>query len=587
MKSVLLASAPPVFVLVSAHLLQRLAGIVLPTWLLVIAAVCSTPFMSAFRIWARHWKISREAKRMGAKLLPNWEGKSIGNFDILQTLMQDFRAGYVAEHFAKTTDVLGPTYLMELLWDPTVVTSDPAVIKTVLATDFPNYVKGDFFRSYMYSVLGTGVFNADGDMWKFHRTMTRPFFTRERIGHFEMFDRHTNKALQMIKERFRAGHPLDFQDLVSRFTLDSATEFLFGTCVNSLDSALPYPHNASSPAKASTSTTASAEAFAAAFNSAQHVISERGRTGWIWPLFEIFKDKSAEHMRVVDNFLEPVLKEALTKKERRIREETKEKDETEDETLLDHLVKFTSDPVVLHDETLNILIAGRDTTASTLTFAVYLLTQHPEVLRRLRQEVLSKVGPTRMPTYEDIRELKYLRAVLNETLRLYPPVPVNVRYTVDATTLPNTDPLGKPYYVPANTAVAYSVFVMHRRPEYWGPDAEQFDPDRFLDERVNKYLTANPFIFLPFNAGPRICLGQQFAYNESSFFLIKLLQHFSEMSLDTEAQPADSRPPADWAKDSGRKGMEQLIPRVHLTMYSKGGMWMRMQEATYDETDDA
>lgn len=93
------------------------------------------------------------------------------------------------------------------------------------------------------------------------------------------------------------------------------------------------------------SNTASAEAFAAAFNEAQHVISDRGRTGWIWPLFEIFKDKSAEHMKVVDAFLEPILKEALSKKERRLPDgkDTKENDETdEDETLLDHLVKFTS-----------------------------------------------------------------------------------------------------------------------------------------------------------------------------------------------------------------------------------------------------
>ena len=71
---------------------------------------------------------------------------------------------------------------------------------------------------------------------------------------------------------------------------------------------------------------------------------------------------------------------------------------------------------------MNILLAGRDTTACTLTFGVYMLTEHPDVLRRLREEILSRVGPTNPPALEDIREMKYLRAFINETLRLYPPV---------------------------------------------------------------------------------------------------------------------------------------------------------------------
>ena len=80
------------------------------------------------------------------------------------------------------------------------------------------------------------------------------------------------------------------------------------------------------------------------------------------------------------------------------------------------------DYAIIRDETLNILLAGRDTTACTLTFAVYRLAEHPDILKRLREEILSVVGPTRRPTYEDIRNMKYLRAVINETLRMYPPV---------------------------------------------------------------------------------------------------------------------------------------------------------------------
>lgn len=116
-----------------------------------------------------------------------------------------------------------------------------------------------------------------------------------------------------------------------------------------------------------------------------------------------------------------------------------------------------------------------------------------------------------------------------------------------------------------------------------------FDPDRFLDERVHKYITPNPFIFTPFNAGPRICLGQQvlitrflwwndlltlilssqFAYQESSFFLVRLMQQFTNFRLAPDAQPADSKPPASWAACGGRKGIEKVMPSLHLTMSVK------------------
>lgn len=96
--------------------------------------------------------------------------------------------------------------------------------------------------------------------------------------------------------------------------------------------------------------------------------------------------------------------------------------------------------------------------------------------------------------------------------------------------------------------------------------AEDFDPDRFLDERSER-LVANPSMFLPFNAGPRICLGQQFAYNEMSFFIIRLLQNFSSMSLQLDCQDPATLPPKEWAQCPGRKGIEKIFPKAHLSSY--------------------
>jgi cytochrome P450 len=97
----------------------------------------------------------------------------------------------------------------------------------------------------------------------------------------------------------------------------------------------------------------------------------------------------------------------------------------------------------------------------------------------------------------------------------------------------------------------------------------KFDPDRFLDERLHKYLTPHPFIFCPFNAGPRICLGQQFAYHEATFYLVRLLQQFTGFILDQETNIS---PPGEWAfyKNGGtRKSVERIHPMGHLTMYIK------------------
>jgi len=286
----------------------------------------------------------------------------------------------------------------------------------------------------------------------------------------------------------------------------------------------------------------------------------------------------------VHNFIDPIVAQAIKRKRDAEVDSTGLEKDRDDETLLENLVNSTEDPITLRDEIMSLLVAGRDTTASTLTFTVYMLAEHPEVLRRLRQEILEKIGPQRRPTYDDIKNMKFLKAVINETLRLYPVVPFNARTSKNATTWPNKTPGGKPLYIPANTRTPYIVFMMHRRKDLWGPDALEFDPDRFLDERLHKYLTPNPFIFLPFNAGPRICLGQQFAYHEASFFLVRLLQNFSAISLASDAQPLDSRPPADWAEDKeGRKGKEKIRPRNHLTMYVQGGLWVTMQEAKAGE----
>ncbi|KAJ6553127.1 cytochrome P450 [Mycena capillaripes] len=271
-------------------------------------------------------------------------------------------------------------------------------------------------------------------------------------------------------------------------------------------------------------------------------------------------------MGIVRGFLDPILKEAVAKK--------RAAGATDGEKKMSWAT--ASDAIPLQ-------------TASLLTFTTYMLAEHPKVLTKLRDEILRAVGPAQRPTYDNFRDMKYLRAVLNETLRLYSPVPFNVRTTVHPTLFCSSKG-GPPLYIPAADVHAQNTVCHHpHAPAHGpvGPDALEFDPQRLLDERLHKYLTPNPFIFLPFNAGPRICLGQQFAYHEASFFLVRLLQTFSSVSLALDAQPPAARPPAAWKTDdkSGSKAHEKIRPRSHSTMFVYGGLWVRMEEADTAETE--
>ncbi|KAJ6577650.1 cytochrome P450 [Mycena capillaripes] len=537
-------------------LCERLGG---PPWAAIVLAIASLPLYTFISIVLRDWRNRRAAAALGARLVPVVKGNSIGSIDILKQMQYNRAHGYPADGLREAIDELGPTVNFNVLWMDTILTTSPEHIKLILSTDFDNYVKGERFKYGMRSVLGTGVFNSDSDQWKFHRQMTRPYFARDRISHFEIFSRHADDVVSLLRQRMKAGYAVDFQDLIGRFTMDSASEFLFNSCVHSLKANLPYPYNIAFPPPQSNSPEAQAAIkFTDAFSDAMVAISKREVLGRIWPLFEIFGDKTAEPMHAIS--------------------EAKEKNDYDDElSLLDDLLNTTSDPRVLKDEMLNMLLAGRDTTMHTLTVVIYFFTMYPDVCARAREEVLAHVGPSRSPTYDDIKDMKYLRAVINETMRLYPSVPFNVRENIKAVTWPSADPNEKPLYIPAGSKLPYSIFIMHRRKDLWGPDAEEFSPDRFLDERLKTYLFKNTFQFLPFNAGPRICLGQQFAYNEMSFMIIRLLQAFSSFSLEEDAFSPDGRPPAEWATAQGRKGIEKFRPKLHLSMSTADGLWIKVQ----------
>jgi cytochrome P450 len=336
--------------------------------------------------------------------------------------------------------------------------------------------------------------------------MLRPNFVRSQIGDVATFERHVSHLIAKLP---KDGSTVNLADFFFRLTMDSATEFLFGESTDSL-------------------TKDSEEGFAGAFNRSQDNIAMRSRFGilvkWMPFLFDL--GSMDNDRKFVHDFVDYYVEKGCAKRDH-LRAQGKNEEKPDRYIFIDELVSQTNDRTRIRSEALNILLAGRDTTASLLTNVWWILSKRPDLWAKLQAEVTSLDGAH--PTFEQLKDMKFLRAFLNEALRLYPVVPQNFREAQEDTTLPlGGGPDGSsPLFVPKGQVVGWSVYAMHRRTDYYGADAEEFRPERWLDDPVNGTKGLRPgWEYLPFNGGARICLGQQFALTEASYTTVRLCQAF-------------------------------------------------------------
>jgi cytochrome P450 len=182
----------------------------------------------------------------------------------------------------------------------------------------------------------------------------------------------------------------------------------------------------------------------------------------------------------------------------------------------------------LLDEVMTLIVAGHETTASALNWMWYLLSQHPEIERRLHAEIDRL--PVNPATLDDIAQFAYTRQVIEETLRLYPPGWLLTRRSIEA------DSVGGHAIAP-KTDVFISPYIVHRHPDYWA-DPERFEPDRFEASQVTQ---RNRFCYLPFALGPRACIGEQFAMAEMMLHTALLarrirLRYLPKQPIELECQ---------------------------------------------------
>jgi cytochrome P450 len=177
---------------------------------------------------------------------------------------------------------------------------------------------------------------------------------------------------------------------------------------------------------------------------------------------------------------------------------------------------------LIRDQLLTMLIAGHDTSTALLAWSLYLLGRHPEVLQRAQDEVDSVLG-RKTPELESVNQLNYLDHVINEVLRLYPPIHIGNRRAAREIEFQG-------YRIPAGQRVVYSIYLTHRMPEYW-PDPYRFDPQRFTAEQSR---FRPHYAYLPFGGGRRNCIGFAFAQVEVKVVLARLLQKFCFASAGGE-----------------------------------------------------
>ncbi|KAK1720041.1 cytochrome P450 [Colletotrichum lupini] len=360
-----------------------------------------------------------------------------------------------------------------------LITREPEHIKTVLTSKFADFGKGPMFHQVWSPFLGDSIFTTDGKTWQDNRSLIRPMFIKDRVSDLHIFDKWTN----IMMDKFPAsGVTFDISDLFYRMTLDVTTDFLLGHGVNSLGNARPFE------------------------NILPHGTYKRG-------------------IKVIEEFIHPFIQEALALPPSELEKLSKS---DKDFTFLHNIARFTRDPKVIRDQLVAILLAGRDTTAATLSWTLYELSRYPATYAKLRAEILTTLGPKRAPTYEDLKSMKYLTNCLQETLRLYPAVPFNVRSALTTTTLPGRN--GNPdIAVIEGDSVVYSTLAMQRRRDLYPEVSETFaDPAIYSPERW-EHWQPKPWQYVPFNGGPRICVGQNFANTEMAYTMARILQKFDRL----------------------------------------------------------
>lgn len=385
---------------------------------------------------------------------------------------------------------------------PGVIITDPALLAFVFRHE-DTFQKGRFFTDRAQDLFGHGIVNADGPLWKTQRKAGLQFLSAENLHVLTevALPRYLQQAVDLLNMRAREGAVVDLQAVMLEVTTQVMGKMAYNMEMHADDE------------------------FTVAFEHASGAIAERFQNP-LWFLTErAFGRRLGRSLAVVKSYGQRIVASAVA-------ERSEKEDACEDKlyetsgSLIRSLLDALEDQDLVADAALNFLSAGRDTVAQALTWTFYLLMRNPTVVKKLRAAVhYSKDSSIRplSPAHLTPPRIPYALAVFYEALRLYPPIPFEIKQAQHDTTLPDGT------FLPASSVVVWCAWAMNRSRMTWGDDAEVFRPERWLCAREDgslQVVSRSASEFPVFNGGPRLCLGKRMAESVAVQVVAMLVDRF-------------------------------------------------------------
>lgn len=407
------------------------------------------------------------------------------------------------EKYTKILELSKGTILIKGAWFANIdmlTTSNPDNVHHVLSTNFSNYPKGPKFRR-IFNILGNGLFNSDFDEWRKIRGLAQGFVNHKQFHRFMAKINHDfleNKLVPVLDNASQQNLVVDLQDVFQRLMLDATC--ITATSYNPNSLCIGFPEV---PFLKALDNAGEAIFF-------RHLVPEGFLKSQRW--LGIGKEKKlSKACEVLDHIVAKYIsmrQEELGKGKRP--EENKDSfDALKYQLTETEIFGTTPTNKYMRDAILGLIFAGQDSTSAALTWLFWLLSKNPSVETNIKEELKSKLPVNKANklhifTEEELNKLVYLHGALYETLRLFPPAPLQVRTCIHPDTLPSG------HKVNSKMKIVFSAYAMGRMTSVWGNDCLEFKPERWITEKGGiKHVPSHKF--LAFSAGPRICLGKESA----------------------------------------------------------------------------
>ena len=416
---------------------------------------------------------------------------SIPTVPRMRSLMNSFKfvvnpIPYIDESIAK----VGDTYKMFMGgFRKGLVTRDPEIIQHVLQKNHRKYSKSRLQTETIAKYVGHGLLTSEGDYWLRQRRLIQPGFHRAKLAALvNTMNQVIDQFILQMDQVVERDSVLQLDQFMMELTFQIVAKTLFSTAANEEE----------------------LRTLAEDITLLQEFIIKEVRQPFMVPFYHL-TGKIKKHKKIAKEAQSIILN---------VIQDRKNSGEKFDD-LLDMLLSARyedsgegmSDKQLL-EESLILFVAGHETTANAMSWAPYLLTRHPEVVEKMRNEIKQVLGD-REPAFEDLPKLQYVHQVIQESMRLYPPAWVTDRVALEDDEINGVA-------IPKDTMVIIYIYGAHHSDKLWD-QPEQFRPERFAKENIK---SKPAFAYMPFGGGPRLCIGNNFAMMEMQLALTKMVRRF-------------------------------------------------------------